>query len=252
MPSPPPQRRTDGQASRGRGQRARRARPFIPRGARNPPAGASASGDAHPQRASLSEEERLEARRREILRGQTAAAALRTRLLAEVEGSGDDEGSSDEDVSTGCLHSSFSHLYSSGARSAKRRKVRPTPMTRPTTSMRGVSRTGAGESPHLCPFPRPRSHPSRRRPAGSASGPSAQAGSPRGIRGRRGETKLRGLAVNPRPRLQETTRTENLRGTSLGNALPSLCRIPISCLRALSPGLPTHPLRSSEPGPRIA
>ena len=85
--------------------------PFIPRGTRNPPAG----GDAHPQRQSISEAERLEARRREIVRGQTAAAALRRRLLAEVEGSGDDEGSSDEDVSTGCLHSLFSNFYLSGA-----------------------------------------------------------------------------------------------------------------------------------------
>ena len=220
--------------------------PFIPRGSRNPPAGTSASAGAPPQRMPVSEEERMrevEAQRRQAMRGLAAAAALRRRLLAEVEGSGDDEGSSDEDVSTGYLHSPFSHLYSSGARSAKRRKARPTSMTRLTTSTRGASQTGAGGSPHSYPFTRPRPHPSRRRPAGSASAPSVQAGSPRGIRGRRGETKLRGLAVNPG--LQESTRTKNPRPTLPGDALFPLCRPSISCLRALSPVPPTRRLRSS-------
>ena len=81
--------------------------PFIPRGSRNPRAEPRVGSIAPPQRPPVSEEERLrevEAQRRQAMRGLAAAAALRRRLLAEVEGSGDDEGSSDEDVSTGCLH----------------------------------------------------------------------------------------------------------------------------------------------------
>ena len=209
--------------------------PFIPRGSRNPPAGPSTSAGAPSQRPSVSEEERLrevEAQRRQAMREQAAAAALRRRFLAETAPGNEGEGSEDESVSACCLHPSSLHLHSLNTHTFRSRnrnrnqqaqpgghhrqglmtQMTPTCMIRPTTSMRDASETAAGASQRasrgICS-----PHPSPRR-AASAPTPSAREDVRKATEGGRAKTRLRVLAAR-------STRTKNTLFTSPGDALRS-------------------------------